>query len=61
MIDEMTEAEMMEELRTWDQDVWERFKRENYECICFQFEPLEEPLETRLTKVKIGKYWLERK
>lgn len=33
----MTEAEMLEELKTWDDEVWEKFKRENYETINIGF------------------------
>lgn len=36
-IEEMTEAEMLEELKTWDDEVWEKFKRENYETINIGF------------------------
>ena len=57
----MTEAEAIEELKTWDDEVWERFKRENYETICIGFAPSTEPLKTRLDKIKIGKYWFKNK
>jgi hypothetical protein len=29
----MTEQEMLEELKTWDDEVWAKFKRDNYEVI----------------------------
>lgn len=28
---------MLEELMTWDQDAWDRFKRDNYEVIPVDF------------------------
>ena len=36
-IKEMTEAEMLEELKTWDDEVWENFKKNNYETINIGF------------------------
>ena len=33
----MTEQEMLEELKTWDDAVWEKFKRDNYETINIGF------------------------
>ena len=29
----MTEQEMIEELKTWDDGAWQQFKRDNYEVI----------------------------
>lgn len=34
---EMTEAEMLEELKTWDDDAWKLFKEKNYETISIEF------------------------
>ena len=36
-VEQMTEEEMLEELKTWDDDAWNRFKRENYETINIGF------------------------
>ena len=36
-IEEMTEAEMLEELKTWDDEAWAKFKRDNYETINLEF------------------------
>ena len=33
----MTEEEMLEELRTWDEEAWKRFKEQNYETINIEF------------------------
>ena len=41
---------MLEELKTWDDEVWAKFKRDNYETICLA--PQEESLETRLMENK---------
>ena len=57
----VTEEEMLEELKTWDDAVWENFKKTNYETICIGFAPSTEPLKTRLDKIKIGKYWFKNK
>jgi hypothetical protein len=40
--EKMTEAEMLEELKTWDDEVWAKFKRENYETISLGFKLEEE-------------------
>jgi len=37
-IEDMTESEVLEELKTWDDEVWNKFKRENYETIVLKFE-----------------------
>jgi hypothetical protein len=37
-VKDMTEAEMIEELKTWDEAAWKRFKEKNYETINIQFE-----------------------
>jgi hypothetical protein len=29
----MTEQEMLEELKTWDEEAWKKFKEQNYEVI----------------------------
>ena len=29
----MTEEEMLEELKNWDEEAWKRFKQQNYEVI----------------------------
>ena len=34
---EMTEEEMLEELKTWDLDVWNKYKKENYDVIVIDF------------------------
>jgi len=36
-IEKMTEEEMLEELKTWDEEAWQRFKRNNYEVINLGF------------------------
>ena len=36
-IEEMTEQEMLEELKTWDDEVWNNFKKNNYETINLGF------------------------
>jgi hypothetical protein len=36
-IEDMTEEEMLEELKTWDDGAWEKFKQENYETISLGF------------------------
>jgi hypothetical protein len=36
-IEDMTEAEMLEELKTWDDEVWKNFKKNNYETISLSF------------------------
>jgi hypothetical protein len=36
-IEKMTEEEMLEELKTWDEEAWQRFKRDNYEVINLEF------------------------
>ena len=41
-VQDMTEAEMIEELKTWDDEVWNRFKRENYETIVLRFKTEDE-------------------
>ena len=41
-VEDMTEEEMLEELKTWDQDAWDRFKKENYETISLDFKLEEE-------------------
>jgi hypothetical protein len=33
----MTEEEMIEELKTWDEDAWRKYKQENYETIVLSF------------------------
>ena len=33
----MTDQEMLEELKTWDDEVWKRFKEQNYETITLSF------------------------
>jgi hypothetical protein len=32
-IKDMTQEEMLEELKTWDDKAWQKFKRDNYEVI----------------------------
>jgi hypothetical protein len=32
-MEEMTEEQMFEELKTWDDDVWQKFKQTNYDII----------------------------
>jgi hypothetical protein len=29
----MSEQEMLEELKTWDEEAWKKFKQDNYEVI----------------------------
>jgi hypothetical protein len=36
--EEITESEMLEELKTWDDEVWKRFKEQNYETINLSFQ-----------------------
>jgi hypothetical protein len=38
----MTEQEMLEELKTWDDEVWRQFKQQNYEVIVLRFESEDE-------------------
>ena len=33
----MTEQEMLEELKTWDEEAWKKFKQDNYEVISLEF------------------------
>ena len=33
MIENTTEAQMIEELKTWDEEAWKRFKQTQYEVI----------------------------
>jgi hypothetical protein len=33
----MTEEEMLQELKDWDLESWDRFKKENYETIVVEF------------------------
>lgn len=33
----MTDEEALKELESWDQDAWDKFKRENYEVISLGF------------------------
>ena len=35
----MTEQEMLEELKTWDEEAWKKFKQDNYEVINLEFPP----------------------
>ncbi len=37
-VEEMTEQEMLEELKTWDEEAWKRYKNANYETINLEFE-----------------------
>jgi hypothetical protein len=37
----MSEQEMLEELKTWDEEAWKKFKRDNYEVINIEI-PLDE-------------------
>jgi hypothetical protein len=37
-IKDMSEAEMLEELKTWDDAVWNKFKQNNYETISLSFD-----------------------
>jgi hypothetical protein len=41
----LTEKEMLEELKTWDDEVWKKFKQEKYETISLSFK-LEEDDES---------------
>lgn len=34
----MTEEEMLEELKTWDDEAWQKFKDQNYETIHVEFD-----------------------
>jgi len=34
----MTEEQMIEELKTWNQDAWNRYKDDNYETINIGFD-----------------------
>jgi len=36
-IEDMTDEELLEELKTWDDEVWDKFKQENYETISLGF------------------------
>ena len=53
---------MLEELKAWDDKVWAKFKRENYETINLGFE-LNEKIDGQIYpegKVLIGKRWFKR-
>jgi hypothetical protein len=41
-MEKMTEAQMIEELKTWDDEAWKRFKQTQYEVISLTFESLED-------------------
>jgi hypothetical protein len=39
----MTEEQMLEELKTWDDQIWKKFKQNNYETINLEFPKEESP------------------
>jgi hypothetical protein len=41
-MEKMTEAQMIEELKTWDEEDWKRFKQTQYEVIALIPESLED-------------------
>ena len=43
MSENMTEAQMLEELKTWDDEAWQKFKQTQYEVI--NLGPIPESLE----------------
>lgn len=36
-MEKMTEKQMLEELKTWDEEAWKRYKEANYELIEINF------------------------
>ena len=38
-MEEVTQEQMLEELKTWDDDAWQKFKQTNYEVIYLGFIP----------------------
>jgi len=40
----MTDEQMLAELKNWDDQVWKKFKQNNYETINLEFQKEESPL-----------------
>jgi hypothetical protein len=38
----MTEEQMLEELKTWDDDAWQKFKQTQYEVIAINFPDIQD-------------------
>ena len=51
----MTKEQTIEELKTWDDSVWKRFKEENYETISLSFD-LSASKPKKPEGVRIGKW-----
>jgi hypothetical protein len=42
MSEPLTDAQMIEELKTWDDEAWRKFKQTQYEVISLNFESLDD-------------------